>query len=699
MPGYVDLDILLSRTADDAYTIELRSSDPEGVTSAPVSAVTRFDLAKLRAQALDPAAYGRLLTDSLFGDPALRGYYLDAFGAAFPTRALRLRLIIDRRAPELHSLRWETLQDPRDNFWLLSNENLLFSRLLTRPSLERIQLRPQGKIKVLALIANPSDISDFQPGGQALAPVDVTGELDRLRKALGGLPLHALATDPAKPGQASLDNLIENLRQGYDVLYIACHGALLSDQDPPGPYLWLEAPDGSAALVPGLDLVARLNGMPAAQRPLLVVLASCESAGTGRTSDLDGALAAIGPQLAMAGIPAVLANQGSVSMETIAGFMPVFFKQLLSHGAIDRAAAAARAVISGRPDASMPVLFLSLRSGSLWYAPGFADERPGFDRFAGLKMSMDSKLVAPILGPGLSACLLGDRQAIARQWSDAHSYPLQESSRDELPQVAQYLVNSQESTAFPRALLINSYTQALESCFQTYNVALPSGSLEQQMAALWKLRADADPDEPYRALASMPVAVYINTNPDNFLEAALRARNLDPVVEVCRWNPTLELLPPAFDASYYPSPKRPLIYHLFGSLREPDSLVLSEDDYFDYLMWVNKPPQIPPSPGQLPTAVDRAWSSHSLVFLGFELYDWNFRVLLRSILNEQRRVFKRKFPSVAVQLNPDESYHDPERTRRYLETFFTGMKMGIYWGSAQDFTKQLAQSMGKGSAK
>jgi hypothetical protein len=26
---------------------------------------------------------------------------------------------------------------------------------------------------------------------------------------------------------------------------------------------------------------------------------------------------------------------------------------------------------------------------------------------------------------------------------------------------------------------------------------------------------------------------------------------------------------------------------------------------------------------------------------------------------------------------------------RYLEQYFTGMKMGIYWGSAMDFTREL----------
>ena len=41
----------------------------------------------------------------------------------------------------------------------------------------------------------------------------------------------------------------------------------------------------------------------------------------------DGLLAALGPRLAEAGIPAVIAMQGNVLQRTIATFMPVFFRE------------------------------------------------------------------------------------------------------------------------------------------------------------------------------------------------------------------------------------------------------------------------------------------------------------------------------------------------------------------------------------
>ena len=126
------------------------------------------------------------------------------------------------------------------------------------------------------------------------------------------------------------------------------------NRPPAGPYLWLEQDDGSADVVPGAALVDPIRDLLQSRRPRLIVLASCQSAGKGgeqRGSDPLGALAALGPQLARAGIPAVIGMQGEVTMTTIEELMPVFFRELLRDGQIDRAMAAARSAVRQRPDA------------------------------------------------------------------------------------------------------------------------------------------------------------------------------------------------------------------------------------------------------------------------------------------------------------------------------------------------------------
>ena len=127
-------------------------------------------------------------------------------------------------------------------------------------------------------------------------------------------------------------------------------------------------------------------------------------------------------------------------------------------------------------------------------------------------------------------------------------------------------------------------------------------------------------------------------------------------------------------------------------LDQSASLVVSEDDYFDYLMWV-KPPN------SIPSVVDQALGANALLFLGFEVYEWNFRVVFRSILDEKRRAYRRHYPSVAVQVTPNRNSADPQRVRSYLEQFFLGVQMGVFIGTADDFTRELWRRWQNGGSR
>ena len=76
--------------------------------------------------------------------------------------------------------------------------------------------------------------------------------------------------------------------------------------------------------------------------------------------------------------------QGNVTMQTVDQFMPVFFQELQRDGQLDRAIAVARGAVRERPDWWMPVLYMRLKSGRIWYAPGFAEEQRGAGEMASL---------------------------------------------------------------------------------------------------------------------------------------------------------------------------------------------------------------------------------------------------------------------------------------------------------------------------
>jgi hypothetical protein len=196
-----------------------------------VRGTARLDLAELRAKRLDAVAYGKLLGEGVLAEANVQAFFDQSIANAQTLgKDLRLRLFCDPALHNLHELRWETLRNPKDNSWLLTNESLLFSRFLSSSSWEQVHLRPKGALRALAIIANPQDLAEgkYQVENQTLAPVDVQGELARIQQGLVSIQVEALSSDPANPGQASLANLTQRLREGFDILYMACHGALLT---------------------------------------------------------------------------------------------------------------------------------------------------------------------------------------------------------------------------------------------------------------------------------------------------------------------------------------------------------------------------------------------------------------------------------------------------------------------------------------
>lgn len=184
--------------------------------------------------------------------------------------------------------------------------------------------------------------------------------------------------------------------------------------------------------------------------------------------------------------------------------------------------------------------------------------------------------------------------------------------------------------------------------------------------------------------------MYLTTQPLDLMASALRCAGKAPKVEVCRWNDAIRWPPPEstdtpVDASYRPCAAEPFVFHLFGHLEERRSLVLTEDDYFDYLIGVTANDE-----DAIPHFVQHALVNTSLLFLGFRMEEWDFRVLFRSMMNQQGGDKRGDYSHVAVQLDPEQSHTlEPARARSYLERYLGAAEISIYWGSAEDFARDL----------
>jgi hypothetical protein len=296
---YADLELSLERLDGDVYTVQARfrqaasAAEPRLISGSPPRVT--LDLDALASHEFDAQAYGQTLTEMLFADSRVREALTRArLQAESDNVALRICLRLDAADDAIHSLRWETLQDPERGGFLASNERVLISRYLDSPDMTPIVPRSRDSLHALVVVANPGGLEQYPN----LAPVDVTSEVERCRVALSDIRTTVLARE-VNGKAASLTNIGEALRDGPDVLYLVAHGT-----SPRGvPILWLEQDDGSIARVEGGEFAARLAKLP--HRPLLVVLASCQSMGTSHDS---GTLAAIGPQLASAGVARAVAK-------------------------------------------------------------------------------------------------------------------------------------------------------------------------------------------------------------------------------------------------------------------------------------------------------------------------------------------------------------------------------------------------------
>src|ERR1051326_3318269 len=742
MVSIADLEITIHRWDPDVtdYEVEMRFRDPSSfVDRDPAMDRTVFDIQKLWQHAVENNTedYGRLLTNSLFTARLLE-MFRDVRGHIHDDGYLRLRLFITSSVPELNDLRWEMLRDPltlteESSDWLATSERILFSRYLSSPHFKQVHLHRAEDNSALIVIANPQGLGGADRGRYAgLTPLDVSGLFKQTAAALPEMRLTFLGDIPPPPAEqlspavaltgkkSTLDNLIDELRRHpaasgrYSILYLICHGAIINKR----PWLFLEGDDGRVERVDGLDFVSRISQLQ--QRPSLVVLASCESAGagehpTGGRADAEqpaeerGALASLGPRLARAGIPAVVAMQGRVALETLSQFIPAFFRELRREGQVDRAMAVGRSAIRLKDDKWIPALFSRLSGGRIWQKRGFVqDERAGsFSpriKWNALLTSIREGMCTPIVGPGVHDPLFGSTREIARRWASTYHFPMSYHAEEDLPQVAQYLSVNQDPF-FIRSQLKNTVSQEIIKRFgdqltiedRVLPDMIEESKMEELITKAGSILTATRPAEPHKVLAGLPCSIYLTTNPDSLLLRALeRAQYIDdkgvrqnkrPNQELYRWDPTIDNWPKRISKNnpqYTPSVAEPLVYHLFGSIQVRDSFVLTEDNYFAYLYHVTRPDN------NMPSFIRTAMTDRALLFIGYNLEDWDFRVLIQSFREKEGKTRLQNYTHVAVQLDPEETRMiDPDRARQYLEQRFgeisRGMRLSIYWGSVEEF--------------
>jgi hypothetical protein len=272
----------------------------------------------------------------------------------------------------------------------------------------------------------------------------------------------------------------------------------------------------------------------------------------------------------------------------------------------------------------------------------------------------------PFLGAGACHPFLPTAKDVALSWAQEHSYFERDASRrSNLAVVAQYLAVTRDPM-FPK----HDFVRRIQSC-------------------------DApdffEEDEPHGVLADLPLPIYLTTNCDDFIVRALESRQKAPVRDMCQWTQFLRESAERESESELesrravePDPRNPLVFHLHGVAHQPRSLVLTEDDYLEFLVSVSQGDEV------LPARVKEALTDSSLLFVGYSLQDLTFRVLWQGLVAPRPK--GSRYGSVSVQLVPvpdDATEEERRAAKEYWEEYFAELKVRVYWGTARQFAREL----------
>jgi hypothetical protein len=283
----------------------------------------------------------------------------------------------------------------------------------------------------------------------------------------------------------------------------------------------------------------------------------------------------------------------------------------------------------------------------------------------GLVQSIIARRCTPFLGAGACYDVLPLGRELASQLANQFNYPFDD--RHDLPKVAQFATT-------------------------TYGPYLPHYRVAEIFSA--RLGTDPRPNELHETLAQLPIPIYLTTNYDDVLARALRTAGRKPVSQICQWQPAI---PGGGTGDHRPTVESPLVFHLHGALDPPESMVLAEDDYVEFMCAAMERRDI------IPPVIEGAFGFSSFLFLGYSLEDLNFRVLFRKLCTYGRN----RFRHVAVQYTPPRAREDgasgqsPEPTGRelehleaqirYLTARHRGGNVKVYWGTCEEFAHQLRQ--------
>jgi hypothetical protein len=183
-------------------------------------------------------------------------------------------------------------------------------------------------------------------------------------------------------------------------------------------------------------------------------------------------------------------------------------------------------------------------------------------------------------------------------------------------------------SALSRALATDSEFERTfpnESVTNLQRVALYYERQRSRSALTSRIRTEVHenrrPSPILRALARMNFPLIITTNYDQLFERALELEQKQARVSV--YSPDRFTM----TRDYTPAPAQPFLFKIHGDIDHPDSLVITDEDYIQFVMRMTDRDPFNPVPETFVYHLKR-WPT---LFLGYSLMDYNLRLLFKSL--------------------------------------------------------------------
>ncbi|MBU7046763.1 MAG: tetratricopeptide repeat protein, partial [Theionarchaea archaeon] len=293
---------------------------------------------------------GSMLFEKLFSGDVKTRFHESLTSVQQMGKGLRITLEIPE---ELHIIPWEFLYDNERSLFLSRSTSTILARLPEVPHPPG-DLTVHPPLKILIVLSHPLDIMGTEQ------EFDVERQRTIIENALEELPgkVYYEVLDVA-----TVENILEKLRKGFDVLHFVGHGVIGG--------LLIEDDRGNSYVIDSGKFANICEG----KGLKLVLLESCwSSAGKGFTG--------VAQKLLLSRVNAVIAMQYPIYVKSAEIFFSEFYKGVASGYSVDGSVSEARKAVYAYPgqnclDWATPTLYMNAQNGLVFSLESW---KPGVER-------------------------------------------------------------------------------------------------------------------------------------------------------------------------------------------------------------------------------------------------------------------------------------------------------------------------------